>query len=182
MWDFSLVDPDNRRPVDYAGRRASLGDLRERLARGKRRELAAELVRDWRDGRIKLYLIQQTLALRHRLPDLFLKGDYRPLRVTGEKAEHAFGFLRRSGRHAIVVVVPRLPWILSRGGRPLNDADAWNGTGIVGLEGMVSGSGLNLFTGAKVPRSAGREGMLPVGTVFADFPVALLEYTMKEPN
>ena len=106
LWDFSLVDPDNRRPVDFARRAALLGELESR-AGGDLRALAAELLEARRDGRVKLYLIWQALAARRRHPALQPGGDYRPLAVTGARAEHVCAFARVAADDHVVVVAPR---------------------------------------------------------------------------
>ncbi len=100
LWDFSLVDPDNRRPVDFALRQKMLGD-ETRLA-------------SWRDGAIKQRLIVQALALRNALPDLFADGSYEPVEVEGRFADHIVAFVRRHKTDAILAVVPRLPSALIR--------------------------------------------------------------------
>ena len=98
LWDLSLVDPDNRRPVDFA--------LRERWLAAPRP--AAELLRDWRSGRIKQHVVARTLALRRRLPELFSQGEYLPLTLQGAQAERIVAFARRRPQAAALVIVPRL--------------------------------------------------------------------------
>ena len=99
IWDFSLVDPDNRRPVDY-GRRQSLltriGGLLAEIDSGAQRSAPAldELVRSRADGRIKLYVTAAALHARRDDPDLLLRGGYLPLPVTGTRAAHVFAFGR----------------------------------------------------------------------------------------
>jgi (1->4)-alpha-D-glucan 1-alpha-D-glucosylmutase len=101
FWDFSLVDPDNRRPVDYQARRAP----------------AAR--QSWRDGRIKQDVIRLVLALRRQAPDLFARGDYTPLRVRGPLENHIIVFVRTFGQSAMIVAVPRLVHRLVRVGDQL---------------------------------------------------------------
>ena len=103
-WDLSLVDPDNRRPVDYASRAESVAHFAERVRRGERGELATELLRSWRDGRIKAYVTWQLLHVRRERDATFLEGGYAPLDVRGERADHVVAFARED----LVVVVPRL--------------------------------------------------------------------------
>lgn len=98
FWDFSLVDPDNRRPVDWPRRREALSALSP-----------GRLVADWRDGRIKQAMIARVLGLRARHPRLFAEGDYRPLALDGALAEAMLAFERRHGEDRLIVVVPRLP-------------------------------------------------------------------------
>ena len=97
-WDQSLVDPDNRRPVDYTVRAAMLAAPAP----------VAELLTRFRDGAIKQAMIARLLALRQRSPELFRQGDYRPCRVTGPAIGHVVAFMRRYGDECLVVAVPRL--------------------------------------------------------------------------
>ncbi|HSB72068.1 MAG TPA: malto-oligosyltrehalose synthase, partial [Candidatus Methylomirabilis sp.] len=95
VWDFSLVDPDNRRPVDFAARASLLEDLRRRIATGDLVHLARELVEQWTDGRVKLYTLHRALTYRRTAADLFQRGDYVPLPTGGQAAEHLCAFARR---------------------------------------------------------------------------------------
>ncbi len=95
FWDLSLVDPDNRRPVDYPARRSALA---ADLAPG-------ELMTTWRDGRIKQALIARILGLRRTSPALFEAGGYEPLEARGRRADHVFGFVRRNGAESLLVAV-----------------------------------------------------------------------------
>ncbi len=111
LWDFSLVDPDNRRPVDYELRRRMLQELRsaaDSAGGGDLRGLASELLAAKEDGRIKLYVTHRTLASRRDHPGLFTAGEYLPLAAEGSKAAHLFAFARRDGQAAAIVAVPRL--------------------------------------------------------------------------
>ena len=104
FWDFSLVDPDNRRPVDFAARAAALGEA----------DLPA-LAAEWRNGGIKQALIAELLALRRRAPQLFAEGSYEPVAVEGEAAASMIAFVRRHGDHRLLVAAPRLPLGLLQG-------------------------------------------------------------------
>ncbi len=95
-WDLSLVDPDNRRPVDFAWRRTAL----------QAAEDLGELVSSWRDGRLKQRVIATALDLRQRWPEVFTDGAYQPLEVLGVDPERVMAFLRRAGDRAVVVAVP----------------------------------------------------------------------------
>jgi (1->4)-alpha-D-glucan 1-alpha-D-glucosylmutase len=107
FWDFSMVDPDNRRPVDFALRQKTLKEID--AAYGLDREkLLRELVARPEDGRIKLFLIWKGLAARRDNAELFLKGEYHPLEFEGTRQEMAFGFARTLGDWAVLTVVPRL--------------------------------------------------------------------------
>ncbi|MFW5832557.1 MAG: malto-oligosyltrehalose synthase [Pseudomonadota bacterium] len=100
-WDFSLVDPDNRRPVDYAARALSLTALTNGLD-------PALLAHGWHDGRIKQALVQRLLAARAADPELFRAGAYRPLEASGEAADAVLAFARVLDDRALIVAVPRL--------------------------------------------------------------------------
>jgi (1->4)-alpha-D-glucan 1-alpha-D-glucosylmutase len=114
LWDFSLVDPDNRRPVDYAKRVEMLRHLGEAPN-------VAELVASMPDGRIKLYLTRQVLRLRRDVPGLFTSGEYVPVAATGPRAANVFAYQRRLGRTSALVVVPRLV-------SQVTEPNAWRGT------------------------------------------------------
>jgi (1->4)-alpha-D-glucan 1-alpha-D-glucosylmutase len=168
LWDFSLVDPDNRRPVDFARRRRLLDELRAELAAGAdRRTLAEQLLKSWEDGRVKLYVIHQGLAARRAHRALFERGEYRPLEAAGPLAEHVCAYARVAGGAAAVTVVPRL--LARRGGdeAPLGTA-YWADTALPAPGPLPL---VNAFTGERVEPEDGR---LPVGRVLARFPVALL--------
>jgi (1->4)-alpha-D-glucan 1-alpha-D-glucosylmutase len=100
FWDLSLVDPDNRRPVDFAARAAALAALDETPP-------WPELAKQWPDGRIKLALIRGLLRLRQELPGLFRDGTYQPVEVTGPDRDHVLAFMRSHRRDRILVVVGR---------------------------------------------------------------------------
>ncbi|TVQ35741.1 MAG: malto-oligosyltrehalose synthase [Geminicoccaceae bacterium] len=120
-WDLSLVDPDNRRPVDYAGRRRAL----EQLRAGD--EVLAAWSDAWPDGRIKLALVARLLRLRAGDPDLFEHGRYVPLPARGAGADHVIAFARVMEQRALVVVAPRLVSAMMEDG---GLAVAWGDTSI----------------------------------------------------
>ncbi len=103
IWDFSLVDPDNRRPVDYAHRQRLLASLPAASPAS-----ASALLADWPSEQIKLFLTQKLLHLRRSHPALFQSGSYRPLEIDGSFAHKIVGFLRDDGRQKVAVLVPRL--------------------------------------------------------------------------
>jgi (1->4)-alpha-D-glucan 1-alpha-D-glucosylmutase len=106
FWDFNLVDPDNRRPVDYECRRARLEKLRS-AARASVEDAACELSRRWPDPDIKLWITSKCLAARHDSADLFAFGDYIPLAIEGNLADHIISFARRLESEFAIVCVPR---------------------------------------------------------------------------
>lgn len=139
IWDYSLVDPDNRRPVDYAQRRKMLRTLATATP--------DELMHTWPDGRIKLLLTQRLLGFRREHADLFQRGEYLPLRASGILAESCVGFARHLADEWIVVIAPRLS---SRVGFP-PIGGLWKDT-IIELPETPSLKGLHdLFTCRPIP-------------------------------
>lgn len=151
LWDYSLVDPDNRRPVDYA--------LRKRLISKLDKADPAELLRDWRDGRIKLFITRAILRFRSEQPDLFAHGDYHAVKVTGEHAHLAVAFERVHEGQRVLIAVPRLTAPL--GFPPVGDA--WKDTALA----AEGGEWRELLTGRKLTS-------LSLASLFADFPFAVL--------
>jgi (1->4)-alpha-D-glucan 1-alpha-D-glucosylmutase len=176
-WDFSLVDPDNRRPVDYEKRRRLLAKLLERARQPRERgELAVELVNAMRDGCIKLYLTALSLRCRRAHPGLFSVGSYSVVEPAGVQAEHAFSFVRRHLDNAAVVAVPRLVAKLMPDPAGLPHGRAiWGDTMLPLPEELADRTWHSLFTGETLTAVAhqGRPA-LPAAQVFARFPVALL--------
>jgi (1->4)-alpha-D-glucan 1-alpha-D-glucosylmutase len=140
FWDLSLVDPDNRRPVDYAARRDALPLL----------DLASALTR-WREGWVKLWLIERLLTLRNRQPALFASDSYEPLTVTGAAAQHVIAFRRTSGDEAIIVIVTRLLSQIVRG----ELGTFWPGGAALGDTVIqTDGVWINHFTGERIRSEA----------------------------
>ena len=134
IWDFSLVDPDNRRPVDYKRRREMLEALSA--------STPDELMQNWPDGRIKMFLMRQVLQFRRKHVDLFQRGEYLPLAASGTFAECCVSFARRLGNQWIVVIAPRLS---SRIGFP-PVGDPWKDTALELPETLPLENAHNLFT------------------------------------
>jgi (1->4)-alpha-D-glucan 1-alpha-D-glucosylmutase len=179
LWDFSLVDPDNRRPVDYRRRRDLLANLRRRVdqAAPDLTALARELVRTISDGTIKLYLIHRTLTCRRSREGLFVRGSYLPLKTAGTRREHVCAFARSLDGQAVVVVVPRLVARLTEGAlRPPLGPAVWQDTHLRLPQRLAGRTFRNLYTG-EVLRADEGKGVpgLPLGKVLGQFPVALLE-------
>ncbi|MCK6588497.1 MAG: malto-oligosyltrehalose synthase [Polyangiaceae bacterium] len=175
MWDDSLVDPDNRRPVDYNVRAAALAEVRAR--RGEGRDLARELTQTAADGRIKLFVTMVALEARRNLREAFgSQAAYIPQTAAGPHAEHVVAFTRRAGEEEVVVVAPRLTAKLCGGRREPPLGAIWSETRIMIAEGRF----MNLFTGETVSAEE-RDGgsALLLDQVLADFPVALLSRTMR---
>jgi len=167
LWDFSLVDPDNRRPVDFGARQQALATQRT----------AAELVRDWRSGHVKQWLIASVLALRAQQPALFADGDYLPLKVEGAKAKQVLAFARRLHDRHLLVVVPYLAApLLGDASLPQVPPAEWGDTRIVLPTGIEL---LRDLGGDHFDASAGG-GQLALTEVLATLPVNLL-YSVPDP-
>jgi (1->4)-alpha-D-glucan 1-alpha-D-glucosylmutase len=191
LWDDSLVDPDNRRPIDYRRRREVLAELEGRIARagdGPERGLAAlanELVGGAEDGKIKVYVTFQGLNFRRAHEALFGRGDYLPLEATGPHRDHVCAFARCTGDEVVLVVVPRLVVRLTGGvERPPLGLEVWGKTALLLPPHLAGRDYHNVFTGeALLPASArppdtqntswGAPGLL-LGDLLERFPVALL--------
>ena len=184
IWDLSLVDPDNRRPVDFARRRAMLDELRTAIAQtgSDLSALARSLVDSKEDGRIKLYLTMQGLRYRRQHPALFLAGAYHPLDAAGPRKEHLCAFARRTESHVAVAVAPRFLARLDHDGPPLGKA-VWQRTWLLVPAEWRGHRYRNVLTGEVVPVSS-HEGRpaLPVDAVLSSFPVALLELRNASTN
>ena len=177
IWDLSLVDPDNRRPVDFARRRAMLDELRTAIAEtgSDLSPLIRSLVDSKEDGRIKLYLTMQGLRYRRQYPTLFLAGAYLPLEAAGPRKEHLCAFARRTESHVAVAVAPRFLAQLNLDGPPLGKG-VWPRTWVLLPADRPGHRYRNVLTGEVVPVSS-HEGRpaLPAEAVLSSFPVALLE-------
>jgi (1->4)-alpha-D-glucan 1-alpha-D-glucosylmutase len=180
--DLSMVDPDNRRPVDYTERRRLLDDFEAldalaasvaparddgvALARAAR-----ALLDDPHDGRAKLWLTARTLRLRAARPALFRDGDYVPLEVSGERAEHVTAYLRRHGERAVLVVATRWHATLTeRATRLPLGATVWGDT-CIALPDEARGAWRDALSGCRVP---GGRSTLPLAEVLATWPLVLL--------
>jgi (1->4)-alpha-D-glucan 1-alpha-D-glucosylmutase len=159
LWDFSLVDPDNRQPVDYAVRQQAL----DALAGVSPEELLAH----WRDGRIKLFVSQRLLQLRRSYPALFTTGSYESLEAQGAHAERCLAFHRATTEAEMVVVVPRMTRAL---GFPPVGA-CWKDTALSLPPAPFSGGWRDVFTGTEY---AGEVSSLPLGDLLAVLPFAVL--------
>jgi (1->4)-alpha-D-glucan 1-alpha-D-glucosylmutase len=178
LWDGSLVDPDNRRPVDFAARRRLLDELiDEAQSTHDVPTLARDLVKTIEDGRVKLYVTRQALVFRGAHAALFRDGGYVALEPDGRHAEHLCAFARTApAGSAAITVVPRL--LARRGGEeaPLGP-DFWAETGVRLPSGPAAGTTFrNVFTDETLTAEAGPAGArLAAGAMLANFPVALLE-------
>jgi (1->4)-alpha-D-glucan 1-alpha-D-glucosylmutase len=180
LWDFSLVDPDNRRPVDYELRMNMLEEMKRDIeaAGTDRRDLVGRLVRQKTDGRIKFYVTITGLQYRRAHPLLFAEGRYVALEVQGPRSRHVCAFARAHEGKTIVAVVPRLLGALmseTNAAAPLG-ADVWQDTRLAMPDDDEGAEYRNLFTG-QVIRTAVHDGhsMLLLQHILQNCPVAMLE-------
>jgi (1->4)-alpha-D-glucan 1-alpha-D-glucosylmutase len=168
FWDLSLVDPDNRRPVDFELRQRVLRELQE--TDRPRAEVARDLYENWADGRIKLLLTHAGLLARRDNPGIFGEGEYLPLEPQGNRAERLIAFARRGESGAAVCIAPRLVAPLLEGDGRL-PASAF-GDVLVPLPFAAEGDELHeAFTGQ---RCVVKKGGILAAEAFATLPVALL--------
>ncbi len=186
LWDLALVDPDNRRPVDFEKRAAWLEALEPWLAAdappGSLRETVGSLLERWEDARIKLFYTTVCLRLRRRLPALFLYGAYVPLEARGEAADHVVAFARADGGHVVVAVAPRLVATLAGPGAafPLGPR-VWRDTVIPLPQDWGTLDFRNLLTGDRTTPSPDQgHPVLRVGDALSAVPAALLVAGRKE--
>jgi (1->4)-alpha-D-glucan 1-alpha-D-glucosylmutase len=155
FWDQSFVDPDNRRPVDFAARQAALNTARN----------PADLLADWQTGAIKQAIIARTLALRAQIPALFAEGDYTKLEADGDQSDQILAFTRRHGNTKILVAVTRLAANFVTD-HPLVPFSAWGNTQLS----LPTGTWTDALIGGPLPGKT-----VPIGNLFAQLPVALLK-------
>lgn len=174
LWDFSLVDPDNRRPVDYDTRHQLFDSMRN-WGNVPPDEQLRELIAEPHDGRLKMYAISKTLCLRRQQPDLFRSGEYHPLTVEGAKAEHVIAFVRRLSNVTIVIAVPRLiAGLLGDLNLPPTGENIWQETRIVMPHFDHARNLRNVLTGEILPLDRDGDSFdLRASALFSCFPVAI---------
>lgn len=165
-WDLSLVDPDNRRSVDFSSREKRLHHLAQN-------QDWSELARRWPDGGIKLALTRHLLALRARLPNAFTAGSYHPLPVVGADADHVVAFARSDGRRSAIVIVGRHFARVTDGGRSWSPGS--------GRDAAVAVAGWGPVRHLLAPSGAIVGERVPVAALFESLPVAVLEATGPVP-
>jgi (1->4)-alpha-D-glucan 1-alpha-D-glucosylmutase len=168
LWDFSLVDPDNRRPVDFPKRATLLKELRETPAEAQTERLK-ELVRSKQDGRIKLLLIHKGLQARRQNRELFDEGDYLPAPVHGSRMEHVIAFFRARRDRRALVVVPRFLTSLVGPDEPPLGREVWQDTRIA-LPHDAAPDWRDVITGRTLTAS----DELFAGDILSEFPVSIL--------
>jgi (1->4)-alpha-D-glucan 1-alpha-D-glucosylmutase len=163
LWDFSLVDPDNRRPVDFRKRKRLLDSLLQEEPE------IEEILSSWDDGCIKLYVTYKTLNTRRTHHKLFQNGEYLPLKVEGKRQEYICAFIRHYQEKWALVAAPRFFTKLATVNVPPVGRQVWGNDHIL-LPENAPRDWLNTFTGEVVES----DGSLSITEVFGTFPVALL--------
>ncbi len=180
LWDLSLVDPDNRRPVDYPAREAMLTEMEPWLgdtgaSQADQENEVAYRLDNWADGRIKLFVTAAAMRLRRRCPDVFLNGEYIPLPAEGRAGDHAVAFARRHGDEWVIAVAPRLSETLTRRTRALPLGGVWGLTHLRLPAELAGRTFRNVLTRADVRAVNGADGgRLRLADILTVCPVALL--------
>jgi (1->4)-alpha-D-glucan 1-alpha-D-glucosylmutase len=170
MWDFSLVDPDNRRPVDFDLRVRTADELRDAAMTRGEAGVCREMLGDYRDGRLKMWVTMQALKLRQRMPELFRLGSYASLEVKRGREEHVIAYARERGQQTIIVAVPRLTYTLMKGKEDAPIGAVW-GDAELDLPPQARGRRIvNVLTGESIVAT----DKLLCRELFGIFPLALL--------
>ena len=185
IWRFCLVDPDNRRPVDFARRQRMLAEIMNRMQGDPalKPDICVELLDNLGDGRAKMYVTAVTLWLRKSRPEVFSRGDYLPLKVIGKRSRHLCAYARRLGERLVVVVAPLLYRKLGRGRRrAVLEKEVWGDTAVI-LPPELAGVCLeNLYTGATIQVEREARPFLKTAQLFDTWPLALLTETVADEN
>jgi (1->4)-alpha-D-glucan 1-alpha-D-glucosylmutase len=174
VWNFSLADPDNRRPVDYDLPRSLLQQLRKTDDQDME-NLVDQLIQDPVDGAIKLYVTQAALRFRRANRELFARGSYTGLRVTGKKQRHVITFSRSYRQKEVVIVAGRFFALLGADKSLPVGKETWSDTAVILRRQLAATHYRELFTGRLIATEK-RNGnlVLPVSEVFSRLPIALL--------
>jgi (1->4)-alpha-D-glucan 1-alpha-D-glucosylmutase len=179
LWDLSLVDPDNRRPVDFARRLGALDEVDAVLALDpeKRRTATANWIHHWKDGRIKLLVTAAGLRLRQQLPDVFLGGTYLPLQTDVSVPADAIAFARISPNEseAVIFIAPRLWRRLVTTERPVPLGECWKTSRVMLPLSLSEREFRDELTGVTIrPARGADDAWVFVGEAFHTLPVAIL--------
>jgi (1->4)-alpha-D-glucan 1-alpha-D-glucosylmutase len=171
---LSLVDPDNRRPVDFEGNARALAELEAQIAAGSAAEVLSRLLQGWQDGRLKLLVTHRLLQLRSTHADA-LAGDYLPLAVQGGRAEHVAAFARLAGDAAVITIATRWPATLCGGEtRPALGA-IWEDTALALAARLPPGRYTDVLTGRVLVLDPGAPGAsLQLSALLQDLPCCVL--------
>ncbi|HEX2965350.1 MAG TPA: malto-oligosyltrehalose synthase [Syntrophorhabdaceae bacterium] len=178
MWFFTLVDPDNRRPIDFGFHMKLFAELQAAQAAHPKgsKEFLRYITHDLKDGIIKLYVTYVLLNYRKANRELFEDGIYIPATVTGKIGDCICSFIRSMGSKTLAVLVPRFPTrLFSQSRGPIAPVETWADSAFMLPADAVSGTYRNLFTDKVVRPSAEDDRKLFLKEIFSDFPVAVLE-------
>jgi (1->4)-alpha-D-glucan 1-alpha-D-glucosylmutase len=174
LWDDNLVDPDNRRPVDFAIRQVMLEEI-VRDADRNRVELVEKLLASPSDGRIKMYVIHCALRFRREHPELFSAGSYVPLETSGERARHVIAFARYSGCERVIIVAGRFFIDLGVAASSFPASKVWSDMALTLPPDLASTRYVDLLTGCAIgPYLHEGTQRLSMDQVFARMPIAML--------
>src|SRR5262245_48949227 len=175
IWDFSLVDPDNRRPVDFTERKKLLAEIRE-AEKGDLLDFVEQMTARLEDGRVKMYLMIRALNFRRARSELFAKGDYQPLCLSGSRKNHVIAFSRNLRNKSVIVATGRFFSRLGAPDRFPRGKETWDETFIEMDKNMKFSNYRNVITGEvlKVSEHQDKYG-LPLAKVFSRLPMAMLE-------
>ena len=175
LCQFSLVDPDNRRPVNYEARQALLKQLQQDVCSSSSLpELVGSWLADAESGKPKLYLTWRTLELRNKKASLFKEGVYIPLNVSGEKAQHVIAFAREYEGQTAIVVAPRLcARLLGESGNTVCDETLWGDTNVE-ISNSHGRCYHNVFTGECIAPRGEERAIITLAGLFRYFPASIL--------
>jgi malto-oligosyltrehalose synthase len=187
LWDFNLVDPDNRRPVDFPARQAWLADLEPLFAQAQTSDPAAiagvrALLDDWPSGRIKLYVTAALLRLRRRHAELFLEGEYLPLYLSGDPEARIAAFVRRRAASGALVIVPRLIAPLMEDGYWPLSVRAWGDLQLTAGAVPPRSPLHNALTGERLTSAttAGESRVLRIAELLSECPVGIWTWNLSQ--
>ncbi len=174
LWDLSLVDPDNRRPVDYAVRARMLADI-GREAAADRLALASTLFAHPESGAIKMYVIREALRMRRRVQALFADGAYTALEASGARGRNVIAFARTAAAQHVIVAVGRFFTSFGLGPEACVGETAWRDTYLSAPNGLLHSRYVELFTGCEIRADLDRDRrQLCLADIFAHLPIAIL--------
>lgn len=174
LWELSLVDPDNRRPVDYEIRKEFMKEMSKLSGQEDTASYINQIVNEPNDGRIKMYLIYRALKFRNENRELFESGEYLPLSVSGEYSSSIFAYARKLGEQYAVVVVPRLLTKLYKDASDISSLrlplgeEMWKDTSV------IMPAGIFRWTNVITQQPLANERLLPAGNILSTYPAALL--------
>jgi (1->4)-alpha-D-glucan 1-alpha-D-glucosylmutase len=173
LWDFHLVDPDNRSPINFSVRIHALEDLTNR-ASANPAAIASEVMAAWPDGRLKMYVIWKALGYRNEHSALFRDGEFIPLEVRGQQSAHVMAFLRRQEKDQAIAIIPRLAINIPPNSDDSARDDFWRGTNLL-LPPDSPTSWRDIFTTSTTETilESGTQS-LPLADALKHFPIALL--------